>query len=80
MLLQELPLARPSPHRVRRVAAAMLRSGSTLLDGLAAALLVEKPRRAPDALVEYHADAGAPEGALYVDGEWVGNIRGVTRL
>jgi hypothetical protein len=34
-------------------------------------------------VVEFHAmyrEAGAPEGALYVDGELVGYVRGVTRL
>jgi hypothetical protein len=30
--------------------------------------------------VEFHAEAGAPEGALYVDGELVGRLPGVTRL
>jgi len=29
--------------------------------------------------VEFHAEAGAPEGALFVDGEYVGQI-GVGRL
>jgi hypothetical protein len=24
--------------------------------------------------LEFHADAGAPEGALYVDGEYVGQL------
>jgi hypothetical protein len=29
---------------------------------------------------EFYAEAGAPEGALYVDGHLVGYIPGVTRL
>lgn len=31
-------------------------------------------------VTEFHADAGAPEGALYVDGQLVGHVLGVTRL
>lgn len=30
--------------------------------------------------LEFHAEAGAPEGALYVDGQLVGWLSGVTRL
>lgn len=30
--------------------------------------------------LEFHAEAGAPEGALYVDGQRVGTLPGVTRL
>jgi hypothetical protein len=30
--------------------------------------------------LEFHADAGAPEGALYLDGRLVGWVQGVTRL
>ncbi len=80
MLMQELPLTRYSPHRARRLAAAMLRSASRMLDSLAAALIVERPGRDSEDTVEFHAEAGAPEGALYVNGEWVGNLLGVTRL
>lgn len=36
------------------------------------------PQRAPE--LEFYAEAGAPEGALYVDGELWGTLRGVTRL
>jgi hypothetical protein len=32
------------------------------------------------AVLEFYADAGAPEGALYLDGELVGWIPGVRRL
>ena len=30
--------------------------------------------------LEFYAEAGAPEGALYLDGELVGYLPGVTRL
>jgi hypothetical protein len=37
--------------------------------------------RAPSEMVyEFYAEAGAPEGALYVDGKLVGYVQGVTRL
>jgi hypothetical protein len=45
--------------------------------------LAPKERRAPAATLprlEFHADAGAPEGALYVDGVLFGHLPGVHRL
>lgn len=33
-----------------------------------------------DARLEFHAEAGAPEGALYLDGQRIGVLPGVTRL
>ncbi len=69
-----------SGHRSRLWASALLRAGSRLLDSLAARLALA-PRAAPvDRVIEFHADAGAPEGALYVDGQLVGHVLGVTRL
>jgi hypothetical protein len=69
-----------SDHRARLWATALLRAGSRLLDGLATRLALA-PQAAPgDCLIEYHADAGAPEGALYVNGQLVGHVLGVTRL
>jgi hypothetical protein len=34
----------------------------------------------PAAAREFHAEAGAPEGALYVDGQLIGHLQGVPRL
>jgi hypothetical protein len=39
---------------------------------------VGRAPRAPQ--LEFHAEAGAPEGALYVDGKLVGWLPGVRRL
>lgn len=69
-------------QRLRDVAAALLRALGALLDRAAHRLAAE---RRPEALwvhqvVEFHAEAGAPEGALYVNGRLVGRIEGVTRL
>ena len=33
-----------------------------------------------DPVLEFYADAGAPEGALYINGRLVGHLPGVTRL
>ncbi|MBL8331072.1 MAG: hypothetical protein JNJ71_19700 [Rubrivivax sp.] len=38
------------------------------------------PEAAHEPVFEFHAEAGAPEGALFVDGQRVGTLPGVTRL
>jgi len=77
-----VPAARPPwTHPARRAAAATLRTASAVLARLARRVAV--PARPPEPLprtLEFYASAGAPEGALYVDGELVGWIPGVKRL
>lgn len=72
------PWTRPA----RQVAAASLRGASAVLARLAVRLAV--PAQAPaeplPTVLEFYADAGAPEGALYLDGQLVGYVPGVTRL
>ncbi len=73
----------PAPseeRRARGLAAAVLRATSRVLDTLAEklALIDEPPVTEP--VLEYFGDAGAPEGALYVNGQLVGRVLGVTRL
>lgn len=71
----------PTPSVTRRLAAAALRSASRGLAHLARRLRTgarAEPVRAP--VLEFYAEAGAPEGALYVDGKLVGHLPGVTRL
>jgi len=67
----------------RRLVAHLLRSASTALARharvVARPLHARKRRSQADMSVEFHAEAGAPEGALYVDGELVGYIE-VRRL
>lgn len=74
----------PTPHPARRLAAALLRAASAALDSLARRLAASPQRpakRLPTlASLEFHAEAGAPEGALYVNGELVGFVSGVNRL
>ena len=62
----------------RRVLAHLLRAASASLARHAREVdrpLHARRRRSPvDAVHEFHAEAGAPEGALYVDGRFVGTI------
>jgi len=81
-MLRDLPYidALPEDRRARHLVAAALRAGGRALDRLALRLAhVEVPERA-EPLLEFYAEAGAPEGALYVDGRLVGIVPGVNRL
>lgn len=62
-----------------RIAAA-LRGASALLERMADRIAQVRARRHRKPELEFYAEAGAPEGALYVDGQRVGSIPGVTRL
>jgi len=70
----------PVAEAGRRLAAALLQRASGLLARLASGLasVPAEPRSEPR--FEFHAEAGAPEGALYVDGRLVGWLSGVSRL
>ena len=75
------PFAAPAGSPLRRAAALTLRQMSRLLGRLARRLALQHPRaamRAPE--LEFYAESGAPEGALYLDGELVGYLPGVKRL
>ena len=74
------PLDAPRGSPWRHAMAAALRQASRALARLARQLAraSARPRRASE--LEFHAEAGAPEGALYLDGELVGYLPGVTRL
>ena len=37
-------------------------------------------RDSSQSALEFYAEAGAPEGALFLDGQYIGKIPGVTRL
>ena len=65
----------------RSTATSLLRSASRALDALAERLAPATLRpRLADPVLEFYADAGAPEGALYVNGYLVGHVVGVNRL
>jgi hypothetical protein len=67
----------------RRLVAHLLRAASAALArqarDVARPLHARRRRSQHDVSVEFHAEAGAPEGALFVDGELVGYIE-VRRL
>lgn len=70
----------PRWQRSRQHALAeLLLAASAALAQMAARLGWRPGRRQPQVL-EFYAEAGAPEGALYVDGDLVGYLPGVTRL
>lgn len=78
-----LPLVAPRGTPGRRLLAAVLRAASRALARLAHQVAVAERRSSPyisGSVVEFYAEAGAPEGALYVDGRLVGHLSGVTRL
>ncbi len=69
----------PSSEAWRHLVAQVLRAASAALArqarDVARPLHARQRRRSQhDVSVEFHAEAGAPEGALYVDGEFVGYV------
>lgn len=74
------PLATRPGRRPQRAAAWLLRRASWMLARLARRLAIVEPPPQPVPMIEFHAEAGAPEGALYVDGRLVGTLPGVRRL
>jgi hypothetical protein len=79
MITREWPLA-PAPSWARRFGDVLL-AGSRALAALASRLgHVETGDARGVPQLEFHAEAGAPEGALYVDGKLVGHLPGVRRL
>ena len=76
------PLAAPVHSPARQLLARVLRQSSRSLARLARHLAAQRQlaraQRPPE--LEFYAEAGAPEGALYIDGELVGHLPGVTRL
>lgn len=78
-----LPLHAPHGSPLRRLLAAALRTASRALARLARQVSATEKRRAQaraDMVLEFYAEAGAPEGALYLDGQLIGYLPGVTRL
>jgi hypothetical protein len=61
------------------MASAALRRVAICLHRLGRRLLAVRSARS-EGVIEFHAEAGALEGALYVDGKRVGTLPGVKRL
>ena len=70
------------PSDLRLVVAAALYGASAGLERIARQLAPAAAPRADAVLprVEFHAEAGALEGALYVDGQLIALLPGVSRL
>ncbi len=71
-----------APERsARHLTATLLRKLSVRLARWAHILMPTGRRRVrTEPVLEFYAEAGAPEGALYLDGKLVGYIQGVRRL
>jgi hypothetical protein len=67
--------AEPLRHHV-----AALLHGASLALARVARHLAARREALVEPVLEFHAEAGAPEGALYVDGRLVGHLPGVKRL
>ncbi len=82
MTLHDLPFddVFSEPRGLRAGLATALRGASRALDTLAGRLALAPAPVPTERVLEFHADAGAPEGALYVNGQLVGHVLGVTRL
>jgi hypothetical protein len=72
--------APPAASAARHLAAQALRLASAVLARLARRLAGRQRREHDERQLEFYAEAGAPEGALYLDGEFVGWLPGVNRL
>ncbi len=78
-----LPASSRPVDRVRCAAARAVQTASAVLAALARHLRESDVAAVPSEALphfEFHAEAGAPEGALYVDGIRIGVLEGVTRL
>ena len=74
-------------YSIRPAVVSVLRAASDTLAHLACKLSAAEVRRETAAattvvspLIEFYAEAGAAEGALYVDGKLLGYLPGVARL
>ena len=71
----------PQSEAARRFVASSLRRASAVLARLSRRLArpaVQRVQTEPQ--LEFYAEAGAPEGALYLDGKLVGWVSGITLL
>jgi hypothetical protein len=81
MTLQDLSeLLHPGPGNARTFASAALHAVSRTLASWAWRLAAPQAKAPAVQVTEFHCEAGAPEGALFVNGQLVGRISGVTRL
>jgi len=72
--------ASPAEARVRDLMVAALRLMSRALDAMAHRMTPAHKPPVLDPVLEFYGDASAPEGALYVNGQLVGQVLGANRL
>jgi hypothetical protein len=87
IMIKTLPWIHPPAEKghlpLRTVVALLLRIGSRALLRMARHLEVREPRKTkpgPVSHLEFYAESGAPEGAIYADGLLVGYLHNVKRL
>ncbi len=82
MYSKEVPWGGSHPLAIglRQLVAVLLHGASRLLAAWARKLASRKPSVGVAVQLEFYAEAGAPEGALYVNGQLVGRMSGVNRL
>jgi hypothetical protein len=82
MYSKEVPWGGSPPLAIglRQPVAVLLHGASRLLAVWARKLASRKPGVDLAVQLEFYAEAGAPEGALYVNGQLVGRMSGVNRL
>ena len=68
-------------HRLRHTVATGLRGASLILSRFARRIATSRQVHRVDINhLEFYAEAGAPEGAIYADGLLIGYLTGVKRL
>lgn len=65
---------------LRRLVALVLRRSVRALAAWSRRVAPPAAPAASDPVLEFYAEAGAPEGALFINGQRVGVLPGVTRL
>jgi len=82
MTTRDLPYddAPPGERRARDLLALLLQMASRALGLWAERVAMREHVALAAPVIEFHGEAGAPEGALYVDGQLVGHVLGVNRL
>ncbi len=82
MTTRQFPVrpAHGTAGHARRATVAVLYGASLALAALARRLHLAERQPAGEPVLEFYAQAGAPEGALYVDGQLVATLPGVSRL
>ena len=67
-------------RKLRHAVAAVLRGASRLLSRMARRVATTPSRTTASGHLEFYSEAGAPGGAVYVNGLLVGYLTGVKRL